>query len=146
MPNRTCLALGFYLFCHTGFQAVDAIFMESFTETPALCWTFPINETYHLVLSTMEGAQRKCMLSSALCAISLLVRGPHEIASRAAVGQRTAGCRPLLYNNSIVLRSQYSQKSELRTVTSQYPYTIHSEEGPTIWGWLVSWINVSWLQ
>ena len=32
---------------------------------------------------------------AALCIISLSVRGPHEIAPRAAVGPRAAGCRPL---------------------------------------------------
>ena len=30
-----------------------------------------------------------------LCTISPSVRGPHEIATRAAVGPRAAGCRPL---------------------------------------------------
>ena len=33
---------------------------------------------------------------AAFCTISLSVRGPHEIATRATVGPRAAGCRPLL--------------------------------------------------
>ena len=33
---------------------------------------------------------------AAFCTISLSVRGPHEIATRAAVGPWAAGCRPLL--------------------------------------------------
>ena len=32
---------------------------------------------------------------AAFCTISLSVHGPHEIATRAAVGPRAAGCRPL---------------------------------------------------
>ena len=35
---------------------------------------------------------------AAFCTISLSVRWPHEIATRAAVGPRAAGCRPLFYN------------------------------------------------
>ena len=33
---------------------------------------------------------------AAFCTISLSVRGPHEIATRAAVGPRATGCRPLV--------------------------------------------------
>ena len=36
---------------------------------------------------------------AAFCTISLSVHGPHEIATRAAVGPWAAGCRPLAYNN-----------------------------------------------